>query len=120
MYAVLMFVHILVCLFLVVVVLLQPGRGGIGPSMGGGNQVFGGAGAGNVLTRATTAFAGIFMVTSISLAYLSSSGNSDLKARAEERKKAHADSMGVSTKAAADDARGAAGTEGPSAPPASK
>ena len=70
MYAFLMFVHVVVCLFLVVVVLLQPGRGGIGPAMGGGNQVFGGGGAGNVLTKATTAFAGIFMITSISLAVL--------------------------------------------------
>jgi len=104
MYAFLMFVHVLVCLFLVVVVLLQPGRGGIGPSMGGGNQVFGGGGAGNALTKATTAFAAVFMVTSISLAYLSSSGNNELKTRAEERKKSRAESLGVSQKGT-DDAK---------------
>lgn len=107
MYAFLMFIHVIVCLFLVVVVLLQPGRGGIGPAMGGGSQVFGGGGAGNVLTKATTAFAAVFMVTSISLAYLSSSGNNELKTRAEERKKSRSESLGVSQKGT-DDAKNAA------------
>ena len=103
MYAFLMFIHVVVCLFLVVVVLLQPGRGGIGPSMGGGGQqVFGGGGAGNVLTKATTAFAVVFMFTSISLAYLSSSGSNELKTRAEERKKVRAESLGVTQKPAED------------------
>ena len=111
MYAFLMFVHVVVCLFLVVVVLLQPGRGGIGPAMGGGNQVFGGGGAGNVITKATTAFACVFMLTSISLAYLSSSGNNELKARADERKKARAESLGVQKKG--DESKGATA---PSAP----
>jgi preprotein translocase subunit SecG len=52
--------------------------------------VFGGRGAGNLLTRATAVCAGIFMLTSVSLAYLSSSGDRALKARAamEAQKKA--------------------------------
>jgi preprotein translocase subunit SecG len=83
-------VHISVCLFLMLVVLLQQGKGGgMGAAFGGGaQQVFGGRGAGNILTRATAVCAGIFMLTSVSLAYVSSSGDRDLKARiVEEQRK---------------------------------
>jgi preprotein translocase subunit SecG len=76
--------HISVCLFLMLVVLLQQGKGGgMGAALGGGasQQVFGGRGAGNLLTRATAICAGIFMLTSVSLAYFSSSGDRQLKAR---------------------------------------
>ncbi len=75
-------VHVFVCLFLMLVVLLQQGKGGgMGAAFGGGaaQQVFGGRGAGNLLTRATAVCAGIFMLTSVSLAYLSSSGDRALK-----------------------------------------
>ncbi len=73
------------------VVLLQQGKGGgMGAAFGGGatQQVFGGRGAGNLLTRATATCATIFMLTSISLAWMSSSGDRDLKARVvlEQRK----------------------------------
>lgn len=76
-------VHIFVCLVLMFVVLLQQGKGGgMGAAFGGATtQVFGGRGAGNILTRATAICAGIFMLTSVSLAYLSSSGDRALKAR---------------------------------------
>jgi preprotein translocase subunit SecG len=80
-------VHIFVCAFLMLVVLLQQGKGGgMGAAFGGGatQQVFGGRGAGNILTRATAVCAGIFMLTSVSLAYVSSSGDRDLKARIVE------------------------------------
>src|SRR5579871_5154418 len=85
--------HVFVCLVLMFVVLLQQGRGGgLGAAFGGGaaSQVFGGRGAGNLLTRATAVCATIFMLTSVSLAYLSSSGDRALKARAafEAQKKA--------------------------------
>src|SRR5258708_5110695 len=49
-------IHVFVCLFLMLVVLLQQGKGGgMGAAFGGGatQQVFGGRGAGNILTRAT-------------------------------------------------------------------
>ena len=65
--------HVLVCLFLVVVVLLQRGKGAdLGASLGGGgaNTIFGSRGAGNFLTKITTASAIIFMGTSLTLAYL--------------------------------------------------
>jgi preprotein translocase subunit SecG len=84
-------VHIFVCAFLMLVVLLQQGKGGgMGAAFGGGAtaQVFGGRGAGNILTRATAICAGIFMLTSVSLAYVSSSGDRELKARiVEEQRK---------------------------------
>src|SRR5438270_9289710 len=84
--------HIFVCCVLMFVVLLQQGRGGgLGAAFGGGAaaQVFGGRGAGNILTRATAVCAAIFMFTSVSLAYLSSSGDRALKAKAalEQKKK---------------------------------
>src|SRR5260221_6171093 len=76
-------IHVFVCLVLMFVVLLQQGRGGGMGAIGGGAaaQVFGGRGAGNILTRATAICAGIFMLTSVSLAYLSSSGDRALKAK---------------------------------------
>ena len=80
----LVIVYVSVCLFLMLVVLLQQGKsGGMGSAFGGGatQQVFGGRGAGNLLTRATATCAGIFMVTSVGLAYVSSSGDRALKER---------------------------------------
>jgi preprotein translocase subunit SecG len=65
--------HVMVCLILIVVVLLQRGKGAeIGAVFGGGasSTVFGSRGAGNFLTRITTGAAIIFMVTSMALAYL--------------------------------------------------
>src|SRR3954453_13320827 len=76
-------VHIFACMVLIGVVLLQQGKGGgMGAAFGGAtSQVFGGRGAGNILTRATAICAAVFMLTSVSLAYLSSSGDRALKAR---------------------------------------
>ena len=72
---ILLAVHILAALFLVLVVLLQSGKGAaMGSAFGGaGSQaMFGSAGAGNVLTKLTTVAAVIFMCTSLTLATLSS------------------------------------------------
>jgi preprotein translocase subunit SecG len=72
--------HVFVCLFLILVVLLQQGKGGgLGAMAGATTQVFGGRGAGNFMTRLTAVCATIFMVTSISLAYLSSAGDRALR-----------------------------------------
>lgn len=70
--AVLVIVHVLSCVFLVVVVLLQTGKGAeMGAVFGGSSQtVFGSSGAGNFLTHTTTAIAAVFMLTSLSLTYL--------------------------------------------------
>jgi preprotein translocase subunit SecG len=76
-------IHVFVCILLILVVLLQQGKGGgMGAAFGGATtQVFGGRGAGNILTRATAICAAIFMLTSVSLAYLSSSGDRALRAK---------------------------------------
>jgi len=79
-------IHVLACLILMFVVLLQQGRGGgLGAAFGGGaaSQVFGGRGAGNILTRATAICAATFMLTSVALAYRSSSQDRALAARIE-------------------------------------
>jgi preprotein translocase subunit SecG len=66
-------IHISVCLFLVGIVLLQHGKGAaMGATFGGSSQtMFGTEGPLPLLNKVTTAAAVIFMVTSISLAYLS-------------------------------------------------
>jgi preprotein translocase subunit SecG len=64
--------HFIVCFVLIAVVLLQRGKGAdLGASLGGGgaNTVFGSRGAGNFLTKITTASAITFMATSLTLSY---------------------------------------------------
>ena len=66
-------VHVIVCLFLVGVVLLQQGRSAdlAGAFGGQGSQTaFGPRAAANVLTRLTTWSAILFMITSLSLTAL--------------------------------------------------
>src|SRR5579885_3598671 len=68
-------VHIIVCAFLIIVVLLQSGQSGdIAAAFGGqGSQTaFGPRGSATVLSRATTWSAIIFMVTSITLSVFAS------------------------------------------------
>src|SRR2546428_4499226 len=68
-------VHVIVCLFLIAVVLLQSGKSGdIAAAFGGqGSQTaFGPRGAATVLTKATTWCAIIFMLTSITLSVVAS------------------------------------------------
>lgn len=69
--------HTIVALTLIAVVLLQVGKGGsIGAAFGGGGSsqtLFGSRGPATFLSRLTTVAAAIFMITSLTLAYLSSS-----------------------------------------------
>ena len=84
--AFLVVLHILVCVFLILFVLLQPGaRGGVGAAFGGagGATVFGGRGANTFLAKLTAAAAVIFMLTSISLSYFGSSSKSIMTGRAK-------------------------------------
>jgi preprotein translocase subunit SecG len=78
-------IHVLACTFLMLVVLIQPGKsGGLGALSGAGaQQVFGGRGAGNFLTKTTWATAGIFFATSMTLAFLSSSADESLQRRSK-------------------------------------
>ncbi|HKA15862.1 MAG TPA: preprotein translocase subunit SecG [Myxococcota bacterium] len=71
--AVVTVLHVIVCIFLIAVVLLQRGKGAqVGAVFGGGGgaTMFGGRGAGNFLTKLTTGAAIVFMLTSLSLAYM--------------------------------------------------
>ncbi len=70
-------VHVIVCLFLVVVVLLQSGKAAdLAGAFGGmGSQtVFGPRGSATVLSRATTVAAALFMVTSLTLSIMATRG----------------------------------------------
>src|SRR6266581_9292022 len=72
-YTLLTIVHVLVCLFLIVVVLLQSGKAAdLAGAFGGmGSQTaFGPRGSATLLSKATTGSAILFMVTSLSLSIL--------------------------------------------------
>jgi preprotein translocase subunit SecG len=69
-YYLIIFVHVVACLFLIGVVLLQQGKGqDLASAFGGGGTqtAFGPRGSATVLSRATTILAGVFMVTSLGL-----------------------------------------------------
>src|SRR5215467_5674771 len=75
MYYVLIVVHVLVCLAIIGIVLLQAGKGAdIGSAFGGGGSqaVFGSMGTPTILGKITTAIAVLFMLTSFGLTILSS------------------------------------------------
>ncbi|NPV13413.1 preprotein translocase subunit SecG [candidate division WOR-3 bacterium] len=68
MYGVLIFLHLLVAVLLVLVVLIQqPQKGGLGTILGGGESIFGGGGAAPFMAKITSALAVAFMLTSLGL-----------------------------------------------------
>src|SRR5437762_12231263 len=74
--------HVFAALVLILIILIQPGKsGGLTAALGGAGtqQVFGGRGAGNFLTRATGGLATTFFITSVVLAYLSSSTDDSIR-----------------------------------------
>jgi preprotein translocase subunit SecG len=76
-------VHVVVSLFLIFVILLQPGKGDAMASFGGGgsaSSVFGGRGSVTFLAKVTEVCAAIFMITSLTLAWRSSHSDSVLRA----------------------------------------
>ena len=65
--------HIIVCVILVILVLLQSGKEGMGVIFGGGSSsLFGSTGAGGILVKLTTFVAVIFLVTSLGYNMLTS------------------------------------------------
>jgi preprotein translocase subunit SecG len=64
-------IHIVVSIGLILVVLLQTGKGAeVGAVFGGSSAtIFGSSGAGNFLTKLTTGMAIVFMITSLTLGY---------------------------------------------------
>jgi preprotein translocase subunit SecG len=77
MYILLWIIHVIVCLFLIIVVLLQSGKAAdlAGAFGGAGSQTaFGPRGSATLLSKATTISAILFMVTSLSLSILATRG----------------------------------------------
>ena len=70
----LIFFYILISITLILLVLLQQGKGSdIGSAFGGGssNAMFGSSGSSNPLTKVTAIVSAIFLVLSLSITYLS-------------------------------------------------
>ena len=69
-------IHIIACIALVVLVLLQSGKEGMGVIFGGGGEsLFGGGGAGGLLTKLTAGVAAVFLCTSLTFTYISAKKN---------------------------------------------
>ncbi len=72
MYSWILVLHVVVCLLLITVILVQGGRGGMAEALGGsGSQSLFGGGANVVMTKITATGAAVFMITCVSLALLS-------------------------------------------------
>ena len=68
--------HVVVCVVLIVLVLLQSGKEGMGVIFGGGNaSVFGSSGAGGLLSKLTAFVALIFVATCLSYNILTSTAS---------------------------------------------
>ncbi|EKD42499.1 MAG: hypothetical protein ACD_73C00133G0001, partial [uncultured bacterium] len=73
---VILVVHYLISIFMIIVILLQAGKGAdIGAAFGAGSSqtLFGARGAATLLSKATTVVALLFLATSLSLATISKS-----------------------------------------------
>ena len=80
-YYLILILHLIACFFLIAVVLLQQGKGqDLASAFGGGGTqaAFGPRGSATLLSRATTALAVVFMITSISLGVLKQKATSVL------------------------------------------
>jgi preprotein translocase subunit SecG len=85
--------HVVVSLALILIVLLQTGKGAeMGAGFGGGSNqtIFGSRGAASFLSKVTTGAAIMFMLTSLTLAYLTSRQNSSVISAAPRRSAAPA------------------------------
>ena len=122
-YYVIISMHIIVCLFLIGIVLLQQGKGqDLASAFGGGGSqtAFGPRGSATVLSRATTILAALFMVTSLSLSVIKSGRSSVLDRVQDTVETPAAETPDVPEEAAApaEDASDATPAEEPEAPPA--
>lgn len=73
-------VHVIACVLLVLLVLIQSGKGAeISASLGGSSQtVFGSAGGANFFTRFTAGAATVFMITSVALTIIAGQAKKSL------------------------------------------
>ena len=98
MYLFVVALHVILCVFLILIIILQPGKGGdIGAAFGGGSSgstVFGPRGPAGLLQRATTVVAVLFMCTSVTLALYSNQkmlSNANVGTALEELQKEEAE-----------------------------
>ena len=72
-------VHIILAVLMIVLILVQHGKGAdAGASFGGGGAtVFGASGSGNFLTRLTAVLTALFFITSLSLAVFAKKQTTD-------------------------------------------
>jgi len=66
-------IHVVLCVFMIFVILLQPGKdAGMGAALGGGaaTSAFGGRGAVTFLSKVTAVCAGLFFTTSLGLSFV--------------------------------------------------
>ena len=84
-YTFLIILHIVACFVLILIVLLQAGKGAdMGAAFGGSSQtVFGSSGAGTFLGKMTAGVAILFMLTSLALTYTASHRSSSLMDRSK-------------------------------------
>src|SRR5262249_41192947 len=71
-------IHVLLCVFMIFVILLQPGKdAGMGAALGGGaaTSAFGGRGATTFLSKVTGVCAALFFLTSLGLSFVGMRGS---------------------------------------------
>jgi preprotein translocase subunit SecG len=85
--SVIIIVHVLACFALILIVLLQTGKGqDMGAAFGGASQtLFGSAGPATFLNKLTTVAAIVFMITSLALAFTTSIGSTPLMKNIETK-----------------------------------
>ncbi len=98
-YGLVLIVHLFVCMILVLVILLQAGRGGgLADTFGGTAQSLFGTRGTVYLTRATTVCAALFMLTSLTLTGLSARRGRSLMERSRPAPETSAPEPGSETK----------------------
>lgn len=80
-FGIILTVHIIVCIFLIFIVLIQSGKGAeLGAAFGGSSQtLFGARGAATFFSKMTTISAVVFMLTSLSLTVVTAKSGSVIK-----------------------------------------
>ncbi|HTS79354.1 MAG TPA: preprotein translocase subunit SecG [Myxococcaceae bacterium] len=109
-------VHVLLCVFMIFVILLQPGKdAGMGAALGGGaaTSAFGGRGAVTFLSKLTAVCAGLFFLTSLGLSFVGvrSSVTSSVAAKAAAKPPPPAAAPAPASAASPQAAPGASGAE---------
>jgi preprotein translocase subunit SecG len=124
MYYFVLTLHLILCALLILIILMQPGKGGdMSSTFGGGaaTQIFGASGPGNLLTRGTGVIAALFMVTSVGLSLYSTQSSRSGTDIDESLEKVQEDveegsGFGVGDKAPAATPADAPATPAPAAP----